>query len=49
MVSKKGKTTAGKDKRNVKHVDKRLKKDKKSQKIKKSKHTNRKHKRRGKF
>lgn len=35
-VSKKGKTGAGKDSRNVKHVDSRLKKDKRSMKIKKN-------------
>ena len=49
LVSKKSKTGAGKDSRNVKHVDKRLKKDKRSAKIKKTRHVNRKHKKRGKF
>ncbi len=49
MVSKKGKTTSGKDSRNIKHVDKRMKKDKRSMKIKKTRHVHRKQKKRGKF
>jgi hypothetical protein len=49
VVSSKSKTGKGKDSRNVKHVDSRMKKDKRSLKIRKSKHVNRKHKRRGKF
>ena len=49
IVSKKGKTGGGKDSRNVKHVDSRMKKDKRSLKIRKSHMGHRKHKRRGKF
>lgn len=49
VVGKKERGVGGKDTRNVKHVDPRLKKDKRSEKIRKSKHTDRKHKRRGKF
>jgi hypothetical protein len=49
VVTKKFKASGGKDGRNVKHVDARLKKDKRSQKISKSRQVNRKHKRRGKF
>jgi len=48
-VSRKSKTTSGKDSRNVKHVDSRMKKDKRSQKIKKTRQVHRKHKKRGKF
>jgi len=49
MVSKKGKTGAGKDSRNVKHVDSRMKKDKRSRIVKKSRHVHRKQKKKGKF
>ena len=49
IVSSKNKTSKGKDSRNVKHVDSRMKKDKRSAKIKKSRQVHRKHKRRGKF
>lgn len=49
IVSKKNKTAGGKDSRNVKHVDNRMKKDKRSMKIKKTRQVHRKHKRRGKF
>ena len=50
VKSKKSKSMGGKDSRKVKHVDKRLKKDKaKTKQIKKTKHVHRKHKRRGKF
>jgi hypothetical protein len=48
--SKKSKTTgAGKDSRNLKHVDNRLKKDKRSQKIAKTRHTHRKNTKKAKF
>lgn len=52
VVGKKGKASGRKDGRNVKHVDARMKKDKRAMKakqIKKTRHTSRKHKRRGKF
>jgi hypothetical protein len=49
VVSKSARTANGKDGRNVKHVDARLKKDKRSLKVKKTRQVNRKHKRRGKF
>lgn len=49
MVSKRFKTTGGKDSRNVKHVDSRLKKDKRAQKASKTRQIKRTHKRRGKF
>ena len=49
MVSKKNMTGGGKDSRNVKHVDKRMKKDKKSMKIKKTRHVHRTHKKKGRF
>jgi hypothetical protein len=44
VVSKNGKATGGKDSRGVKHVDARLKKDKRSvsKRIKKTKHVHRK-------
>lgn len=48
-VSKKFKTSKGKDGRNVKHVDSRMKKDKRSQKISKTRQIKRKTKKRGKF
>lgn len=46
VVSKKGRSGAGKDSRGVKHVDSRMKKDKR---ISKSRQVKRKHKRKGKF
>ena len=46
VVSKKSRQVGGKDSRKVKHVDRRMKKDKK---ISKTRHTKRKNKRRGKF
>lgn len=51
VVSKKNKTMGGKDSRKIKHVDRRLKKDKKAlnKKIKKTRHVKRVHRRRGKF
>jgi hypothetical protein len=49
VVSSKNKTGGGKDSRNVKHVDKRMKKDKRSLKIKKTRHVHRNTKKRGKF
>ena len=52
IVDKKGKASGGKQGRNVKHVDSRMKKDKramKAKKIKKTRHVTRKHKRKGKF
>lgn len=49
LVTKKFKSSRGKDGRNVKHVDARLKKDKRSQKISKTRQVKRTHKRRGKF
>lgn len=51
VVGKKGKAIGGKDSRKVKHVDKRMKKDKgnKSKPIKKTRHVKRHHKRKGKF
>jgi hypothetical protein len=49
-VGKKTKAVGGKDSRKVKHVDNRLKKDKRAEKrISKSRHVNRRHKRKGKF
>lgn len=49
VVSSKGKTSGGKDKRNVKHVDSRMKKDKRSQKISKTRQVSRKNKKKSKF
>ncbi len=49
IVSSKSRTGAGKDSRNVKHVDSRMKKDKRSLKVKKTRQVKRTHKRRGKF
>lgn len=49
VVTKKFKASQGKDGRNVKHVDARLKKDKRSQKLSKTRQIKRTHKRRGKF
>jgi AdoMet-dependent rRNA methyltransferase SPB1 len=49
LVSKKGKTGGGKDSRNVKHVDSRMKKDKRSQKVRKTRHVHRKNTKRGRF
>ena len=49
VVTRKCKTAQGKDGRNVKHVDARLKKDKRSQKISKTRQIKRTHKKRGKF
>lgn len=49
IVSSKSRTGQGKDSRNVKHVDNRMKKDKRSLKVKKTRQVHRKHKRRGKF
>ncbi len=49
VVSKKARTTSGKDGRNVKHVDARLKKDKRSMKVKKTRQVKRTHKKKGKF
>lgn len=49
VVTKKFKTAKGKDGRNAKHVDARLKKDKRSQKISKTRQVRRKDKRKGKF
>lgn len=50
VVGKKTKAVGGKDSRKVKHVDNRLKKDKRAEKrISKSRHVNRRHKRKGKF
>ncbi len=49
VVTKKFKSAKGKDGRNAKHVDARLKKDKRSQKISKTRQIKRTHKRRGKF
>jgi AdoMet-dependent rRNA methyltransferase SPB1 len=49
VVATKSKTTSGKDSRGVKHVDKRMKKDKRSLKVKKNRHVHRKNKKRGKF
>lgn len=48
-VSRKGKTGPGKDSRNVKHVDDRLKKDKRSQKVKKTRQVHRKNKKKARF
>jgi hypothetical protein len=49
VIGKRATASAGKDSRNVRHVDKRLKKDKRSEKIKKTRHVHRKGKKRGKF
>lgn len=52
IVGKKGKASGRKDGRSVKHVDRRMKKDKlamKNKKIKKTRQVKRTHKRRGKF
>lgn len=49
VVSKSSKTGKGKDTRNVKHVDARLKKDKRVSKLSKTRQINRKHKRKAKF
>jgi hypothetical protein len=49
VVSKGFKTSKGKDGRNVKHVDARLKKDKRSVKVSKTRQIKRKNKKRGKF
>lgn len=51
VITRKNKAGPGKDARGVKHVDARMKKDKKAQskRIKKTRHVSRKHKRRGKF
>lgn len=49
VVSSKSKTGSGKDSRNVKHVDKRMKKDKRSMKIKKTRQVHRKNKKKAKF
>lgn len=49
VVSKKSNTGSGKDSRNVRHVDKRMKKDKRSMKIKKTRQVHRKSKKKGKF
>ena len=50
IISKKSKTSgAGKDTRNMKHVDSRLKKDKRSQKISKTRQVKRKNKKKAKF
>jgi hypothetical protein len=49
VKSSKSRTNSGKDSRNVKHVDDRMKKDKRSLKIKKTRHVHRKNKSKGKF
>jgi hypothetical protein len=50
VIGKKAQSIGGKDSRKVKHVDSRLKKDKRAQKrISKTRHIKRTHKRRGKF
>lgn len=49
VVTKKFKSAKGKDGRSTKHVDARLKKDKRSQKLSKTRQIKRTHKRRGKF
>ena len=49
IVSKSSKTGKGKDTRNTKHVDARLKKDKRATKLSKTRQIKRKHKRKGKF
>ena len=49
VVATKSKTTSGKDSRGVKHVDKRMKKDKRSLKVKKNRHVHRKNKKKAKF
>lgn len=52
IVGKKGKASGGKGGRNIKHVDARMKKDKRAQKrkgIKKTRQVKRAHKRKGKF
>lgn len=49
VVSKKARTSGGKDGRGVKHVDKRMKKDKRSQKIKKTRQVHRKNKKKARF
>ena len=49
VVSKRFKSSGGKDGRNVKHVDSRLKKDKRSMKASKTRQIKRTHKRKGKF
>ena len=49
VVSSKNTTGHGKDSRNVKHVDKRMKKDKRSLKIRKKRQVHRRHKKSGKF
>lgn len=50
VIGKKNKGVGGKDSRKVKHVDSRLKKDKRAQKrISKTRHVKRTHKKRGKF
>ncbi len=49
VVSKKNKTGGGKDSRNMKHVDSRMKKDKRSMKIRKTRHVHRKDKKKARF
>jgi hypothetical protein len=49
VVSKKGNTGSGKDSRNVRHVDKRMKKDKRSMKIKKNRQVHRRNKKKSRF
>ena len=50
VIGNKNKAIGGKDSRKVKHVDNRLKKDKRAEKrISKTRHVKRHHKRRGKF
>lgn len=49
VVTSKSKTSSGKDSRGVKHVDKRLKKDKRSLKVRKTRHVHRKNTKRAKF
>jgi hypothetical protein len=49
VVSKKGNTGSGKDSRNVRHVDKRMKKDKRSLKVKKTRQVHRKNKKKTRF
>ena len=49
VVSKKSNTGSGKDSRNVRHVDKRLKKDKRSMKIKKNRQVHRRNNKKSRF